>query len=478
MSVDERRTNVYKMFRATRTGPDTTVDASKQVAFYDPGLGSAPGNTETIAGIGRSIANVVAQATGLGIDKNIIDCYVAIIRLYRPGDRIFLIGFSRGAYTVRCLSGVLSLCGIPRRLPGKDHLLYDEGTVRGIAIEAVKGVYSYTSSADPDAATPRQRELVRQRNLLAAHFRRKYGCGPAGARAHPYFIGVFDTVASVAGMPAMLMTAAGTIVLLNLLAFGAKLAGASFLAALAGLTISSTLLAVFLLYLPRIRWLHGLNGVAWWRSVHVTEARRRFNDVSLNPGVHYARHAIAIDERRHAFQRVPWGKPGVWFRRRHTWFKQVWFAGNHSDVGGSYPENESRLSDIALEWMTKEAEITGLQVDRTFLRPSPDALGEQHDEARSSVFRFARKLDREPNSDAPLHPTVLDRLRAKAVLQVDRYMSYSPSALRGHKAASRFFVQGTQAKPPAKRMSQFQEQDWASKAADGEATKGVAKLRR
>ena len=34
-----------------------------------------------------------------------------------------------------------------------------------------------------------------------------------------------------------------------------------------------------------------------------------------------------------------------------TRFRQVWFAGNHSDIGGSYPENESRLSDITLDWM-------------------------------------------------------------------------------------------------------------------------------
>ena len=36
-------------------------------------------------------------------------------------------------------------------------------------------------------------------------------------------------------------------------------------------------------------------------------------------------------------------------------FKQVWFAGSHSDIGGSYPETESRLSDIALAWMVQEA---------------------------------------------------------------------------------------------------------------------------
>ena len=34
---------------------------------------------------------------------------------------------------------------------------------------------------------------------------------------------------------------------------------------------------------------------------------------------------------------------------------QRWFAGNHSDVGGSYPEPESRLSDIALRWMCEQA---------------------------------------------------------------------------------------------------------------------------
>ncbi|WP_420969397.1 phospholipase effector Tle1 domain-containing protein [Bradyrhizobium sp. B120] len=34
----------------------------------------------------------------------------------------------------------------------------------------------------------------------------------------------------------------------------------------------------------------------------------------------------------------------------------MWFAGSHSDVGGSYPENEARLSDISLCWMAHAAE--------------------------------------------------------------------------------------------------------------------------
>ncbi len=42
--------------------------------------------------------------------------------------------------------------------------------------------------------------------------------------------------------------------------------------------------------------------------------------------------------------------------------KQVWFPGNHSDVDGVYPEAESGLSKIALEWMIQEAIAAGLLV--------------------------------------------------------------------------------------------------------------------
>src|SRR5207249_3855198 len=44
--------------------------------------------------------------------------------------------------------------------------------------------------------------------------------------------------------------------------------------------------------------------------------------------------------------------------------KQVWFAGVHSDVGGSYPETESGLSKIALQWMAREAQQAGLLINR------------------------------------------------------------------------------------------------------------------
>src|ERR1700684_83682 len=118
ITFDEVRTNVYKLYRACRVGPDTTIDPSEQVAFYDPGLGSPADGTKIKIQWARKIYNLASMATGLGITANIIDCYAALIRLYRDGDRVFLIGFSRGAYTVRCLGAVIAFCGIPRHLPG------------------------------------------------------------------------------------------------------------------------------------------------------------------------------------------------------------------------------------------------------------------------------------------------------------------------------------------------------------------------
>ena len=108
INFDEARTNVYKLYRACRVGPDTRIDPSEQVAFYDPGLGSAADGGHFKVSWLRTFYNLASMATGLGITANIIDCYAAIIRLYEEGDRIFLLGFSRGAYTVRSLAGVMS----------------------------------------------------------------------------------------------------------------------------------------------------------------------------------------------------------------------------------------------------------------------------------------------------------------------------------------------------------------------------------
>ncbi len=74
------------------------------------------------------------------------------------------------------------------------------------------------------------------------------------------------------------------------------------------------------------------------------------------PGIPFLRHAVSIDERRAFFRQNLMHEPMPPAQD----LKQVWFAGVHSDVGGSYAEAESGLSKIALRWMLCEAESAGL----------------------------------------------------------------------------------------------------------------------
>jgi hypothetical protein len=64
LQVDEFRSNVYKLFRATRCGPDTTIDPDRQLAFYDPGLGSKLAGDDIKVPFMWRIYNGLSSATG------------------------------------------------------------------------------------------------------------------------------------------------------------------------------------------------------------------------------------------------------------------------------------------------------------------------------------------------------------------------------------------------------------------------------
>jgi uncharacterized protein (DUF2235 family) len=426
---DETRTNIYKLYRAARCGPDSSVPPQQQLAFYDPGLGTQT-TGDVLTSLWRTIYNYVSQATGLGLTHNIIDCYTAIIQLWQPGDRIFLFGFSRGAYTVRCLGSALCLSGIPTSGEYGKPLKLDDASARKLATRAVKSVYQHVSS-------PRDTQFLDQRKALAQQFRSDYAASDDPS-AFPFFIGVFDTVAALADRGSLLILSC---------AYVAVLAGVSFL--LHWLTGASTAycaawlsLITFCVVLAAYVYTHlkfsiRLAGYHWWQTIHLTTFRQKFYDEHLDDRVGYARHAISIDERRADFKRVRWGSSltaidGAKMDR----FEQIWFAGNHADIGGGYPENESRLSDISLQWMIQAAcdrlGDESLLIDRTVLQPHPAPSGMQHDETRSVLFRLAGKSDRDPQPEAVLHPTVAERFNLAGVLQYDQIAPYRPEALRGH----------------------------------------------
>lgn len=89
-------TNVYRLYKALTMSAD-------QVTYYDDGVGADA----------KGLDRVLQGAFGQGLLQKIQDGYTKIAHVYEPGDQIFLFGFSRGAYTVRCLAGMIADCGLP-----------------------------------------------------------------------------------------------------------------------------------------------------------------------------------------------------------------------------------------------------------------------------------------------------------------------------------------------------------------------------
>jgi uncharacterized protein (DUF2235 family) len=463
INFDEDRTNIYKMYRACRVGPDSNIKPSEQVAFYDPGLGSVADGGYMLGRAGRWVYNKISQATGLGITANIIDGYAALIRLWRPGDRIFLFGFSRGAYTVRCLASVIGTCGIPQA-EGGEKIRLNFTNSRRIARRAVKRVYQYTHSVRRDQAKPRERELMDQRTELGRQFRDHFKSSdpmdPSKANVYPHFIGVFDTVSAVATPGSLIMLlllylglvgiaaaaikaipSSGSVPVLGSFANQHPVIVVALLGVLGALVIGS------IYFIKLIVWARGLREHSWWRTVHLVQPKQQFRDFDLNEYAGYARHAISIDENRSNFARVPWGFNDKKDKKHegvdeagNPWFQQLWFAGNHADIGGGYPENESRLSDCALGWMVAEARKAGLKVDDCVLRIHAACDGIQHDEVATGFGLFTRLTGRSwkrglrslPDVKTTVHESVYERFECGDVLQYDVWVPYRPSGLETH----------------------------------------------
>lgn len=482
---EQRMSNVYKLYRACRVGPESSIDPSQQVAFYDPGLGTDIGATALTAPV-RFVQKLLASVIGRGITKNIADCYEFIINHYQPGDRIHLIGFSRGAYTVRCIANLIMLCGIPTKTPSGPLPLL-RSAIRDIADEAVETVLEH------GAGYPRE-QFEDERFELARRFREKYGSnhesgGEEGrSNAAPHFIGVFDTVAAlgasglkwwliVGGLTLGIVVGAALISAIPAAAIAGLLhlhTGWSFWAiamSIMGLSIMAT--AGSLLYrqvkssLKIIRDFPNKGDAPRWRFARW---KGKNFDRLLSKYVGYARAANAIDETRADFARVGWG--GVQddvpsMDGGQDRLIQLWFAGNHSDVGGSYDETESRLSDISLEWMIQQAtgvpgglivagqKAPGDASDNPHLRVFPSADGVQHCEVVAMQDSIASRLPkwlpkfwtpptwpvklRDIDPKAPVHPTVEERFKLTKVVNAAGAGPYRPLALGTHEKFKEYY---------------------------------------
>ena len=453
---DQRLSNVYKLYRATRTGPDSSIDPAKQVAFYDPGLGTITSSGAVRIGWLEWLKSVAGMAVGLGFNKNVIDCYEAILRLYQPGDRIYLFGFSRGGYTARAVANVINLCGVPTTDGSGNPLPRAGRKLRAIAKEAVTKVYGHGAGYARD-------KFEAEREEIGRNFRSKYEAGnnPDRGDVVPEFIGVFDSVAAL-GLP--IGTRILVIALMLGLAWGLSALFANVAMYWRGWDYEATLVTTLALLAAALTGAYAATTVRFapkrmkstFLPFHFALWHAQNYDRYLDKRVPRARHALAIDESRKHFSRVGWGlkadgnepeAPG-----KKPRFVQTWFAGNHSDIGGSYLEEESRLSDIALSWMLDEVtdpeDFNPIIVDHSKLHLFPDPLGPQHCEhfSYAQAHPWLAKLgikwprqDRQIPHNAPLHRSVLNRFKAAAVQDCANVGPYRPKSLRQHDETKRWY---------------------------------------
>ena len=181
--IKGRGTNVFKLFEAVDlTEHRTNPDLDTQLAFYDDGVGTS-GNV-----VMRSLGGIA----GYGLKRNVKELYRELSRVYDPGDRIFLFGFSRGAFTVRTLAGMIGACGI---LNGND---FDKAQALRDAVSQAYSAYRAKYRSMMSGAIGAVLRWPPPDVALGSFFERY------SARLHRdvpiEFIGVWDTVDAV-GMP-------------------------------------------------------------------------------------------------------------------------------------------------------------------------------------------------------------------------------------------------------------------------------------
>lgn len=103
---DIRISNVLKLYRIAEKG-------QRQLVYYAPGVGTV-GRVDWLYRSKQKVLAVLGLATGYGLDANVLGAYRFLVDNWQEGDRIFIFGFSRGAWTARVLAGFLHLIGLVR----------------------------------------------------------------------------------------------------------------------------------------------------------------------------------------------------------------------------------------------------------------------------------------------------------------------------------------------------------------------------
>ncbi len=176
------RTNVWRLYQALDLS--TSEGQKEQITYYDDGVGTASFKPLALLG----------GITGWGLKRNVLDLYTFLCRHYKSGDQIYCFGFSRGAFTIRVLAGLIGNQGLVQAATESDlQYLADQ------AFRAYRACY--------ERSLIKPFRLLRNALLRLWHWRRKRYNPENNADVNITFLGLWDTVAAY-GLPFDELTAA------------------------------------------------------------------------------------------------------------------------------------------------------------------------------------------------------------------------------------------------------------------------------
>lgn len=166
------RTNVIKLYSVLQ-------QSDAQVTYYHPGIGTME-PTGALTPLSRGFFKTIEMAVGWGLEYDIRDAYVFLMRTYQPGDKVYMFGFSRGAYTVRAVAALLHAYGLIR--PDNESLVP----------YAVRMMMAIQRANNRGLTTANNDEFAKYSKLS-----REFKATMCRTDCKPWFVGVFDTVSSV-----------------------------------------------------------------------------------------------------------------------------------------------------------------------------------------------------------------------------------------------------------------------------------------
>ncbi|TVX98907.1 DUF2235 domain-containing protein [Mycolicibacterium porcinum] len=176
-------TNVARMF-------DVATKDGRQQVYYDPGVGTLAARG-AITPWGQLFTRVAGMAIGYGIKDDLAEAYTWLMRNYREGDRIFVFGFSRGAYAARALTGMLRTVGLL-------HADADNMVPYALKLYASSGPMPDPSRPPTPQEEAARATFWRKRNDFRERFSNIAFPNPfEDERDQVHFLGVWDTVKSV-----------------------------------------------------------------------------------------------------------------------------------------------------------------------------------------------------------------------------------------------------------------------------------------